>query len=214
MPGTGGVYNLDDHREQRQWARRDAEVHPHDQPGAVDHEREQRELHRRQRRQLRGGDSGFPAPSSSESGALPAGVSFDQAPACLAACRRTERPGIIRSLHRQERCGKRRAQNFTLTVNDAVCIAAPATYRVVPGRRKRDRCEGRNQWNARDGAGYAAGKVGQGFTFNGSTAVVEVPDNAAWDSARTTSRSQAWVKFNAVSGSDVLVGAQRRQRAT
>ena len=56
-----------------------------------------------------------------------------------------------------------------------------------------------------NGAGFAAGKVEQGFTFNGGTSVVEVPDNAAWDFGANEFTIETWVKFNAVSGSDVLV---------
>jgi hypothetical protein len=88
-----------------------------------------------------------------------------------------------------------------------VCAAPPADLLAwFPAEGNAIDVEGGNNGTALNGAGYSNAKVAQGFTFNGSTAVVEVPDNTAWDFASNNFTVQAWVNFAAISGTDVLVG--------
>ena len=47
--------------------------------------------------------------------------------------------------------------------------------------------------------------MNQSFTFNGSTAVVEVPDNDAWDFGANDFTVQTWVNFNATAAIDNFV---------
>jgi hypothetical protein len=49
-------------------------------------------------------------------------------------------------------------------------------------------------------------KVAQGFTFNGSTSVIEVPNAPAWNFGANNFTVQTWVTSPPISGSDVLVG--------
>ena len=102
--------------------------------------------------------------------------------------------------------GSNHVQNFNLTVNDAVCLAAPNNLIAwYPGEGDATDAKGGLNGSALGGAGFAAGKVGQGFTFNGTTAVVQVPNNAAWNFGANAFTLETWVKFNAISGTDILV---------
>ncbi len=59
--------------------------------------------------------------------------------------------------------------------------------------------------SAMNGAGFAAGKVGQAFTFDGVNAVVQVPDNDAWDFGANDFTIETWVNFNAIAAIDNFV---------
>ena len=48
------------------------------------------------------------------------------------------------------------------------------------------------------------GPVGQAFSFVGSDAVVQVPDDAAWNFGSADFTIDTWVYFNAISGTDVF----------
>ncbi len=61
MPGTGGVYHFTVTASNGSGSRCDAGVHAHDQSSAVDHEREQRGLYRRQLRPLHRGNERIPS---------------------------------------------------------------------------------------------------------------------------------------------------------
>ncbi len=141
----------------------------------------------------------------SEEGALPSGVSFtggvlEGAPAEGTA------GNYPLTFTASNGVGSDAAQNFTLTVNDAVCVEAPADLVAwFAGEANALDAQGGRVGAAQNGAAYAAGKVRQGFSFDGANAVVEVPDDAAWAFGANDFTVQTWVKFNAVSGNDVLV---------
>ncbi len=59
--------------------------------------------------------------------------------------------------------------------------------------------------SALNGAGFAAGKVGQAFTFDGANAVVQIPDNDAWDFGANDFTIETWVNFNAIAAIDNFV---------
>ena len=150
--------------------------------------------------------AGFPAPTLSEDGALPAGVTFTPGTAILGGTPAAGTAGNYPiTFTATNGVGDDAVQSFTLTVNDAVCIAPPADLIAwYPGEGDATDVRGGIHGTPLNGAGFAAGKAGQGFTFNGSTAVVQVPDNEAWDFGANAFTIETWVKFNAVSGSDVL----------
>jgi hypothetical protein len=151
--------------------------------------------------------AGFPVPTLSESGALPTGLTFTPETGILAGTPAAGTAGNYPiTFTATNGVGSDAAQTFTLTVNEAVCVAPPADLIAwYPGEGDATDVKGGIHGTPVDGAGFAAGKAGQGFTFDGGTAVVQVPDNDAWDFGANAFTIETWVKFNAVSGSDVLV---------
>ncbi len=151
--------------------------------------------------------TGFPAPTVGlGSGTLPSGVTFN-----ASVLSGTPASGTAGSYPLQftasNGVGSDDVQNFNLTVNDAVCVSAPTNLTAwFPGEGDATDVKGGLNGTALNGAGFAAGKVGQGFTFNGSTAVVQVPDNAAWNFGANDFTVETWVKFNVLTSQDILVG--------
>ena len=102
--------------------------------------------------------------------------------------------------------GSDAVQNFTLTINEPVCMAPPVDLVAwYPAEGDASDVKSGIHGTQLDGADFVAGKAGQAFAFNGSTAVVQMPDNDAWDFGANAFTIETWVKFNAISGSDVLV---------
>lgn len=62
---------------------------------------------------------------------------------------------------------------------------------------------GSNHGTLRNGAGFSAGKVGQAFSFDGSTGFVEIPDAPALRPLSIT--FEAWVAFDTISGIRVVL---------
>ena len=150
--------------------------------------------------------TGYPAPTLSESGALPTGVTFT-----AGALSGTPAAGTAGSypitFTAANGTGSDHVQSFALMVNDAVCTAPPANLVAwYPAEGNAVDVKSGSNGAALNGAGFASGKVFQGFTFNGTTAVIEVPNNAAWDFGANDFTVETWVNFSAISGSDVLVG--------
>jgi hypothetical protein len=150
--------------------------------------------------------TGYPAPTVTESGALPPGVTFN-----AGILSGTPAQGSAGSypitFTASNGVGSDHVQNFALTVNDSVCMVAPADLVAwYPAEGNAIDVESGNTGAALNGAGYANAKAGQGFTFNGSTSVIEVPNAPAWNFGANNFTVQTWVNFAAISGSDVLVG--------
>jgi concanavalin A-like lectin/glucanase superfamily protein/lamin tail-like protein/CotH protein/Ig-like domain-containing protein len=55
------------------------------------------------------------------------------------------------------------------------------------------------------GAGYAAGEAGQGFSFNGSS-YVSVPDSPLWTFGSSDFSIELWAKFSDASGNRIFLG--------
>ncbi len=150
--------------------------------------------------------TGFPAPSVSQSGALPSGVSFT-----ASVLSGTPANGSVGTYPLQftatNGIGSDDVQNFSLTVNDAICLAAPTNLTAwFPGEGDATDVIGGRNGTAMNGAGFASGKVGQGFSFNGGSSQVSVPDDTAWDFGANDFTIETWVKFNAPTSEDVLIG--------
>jgi CSLREA domain-containing protein len=94
----------------------------------------------------------------------------------------------------------------TITVNPTSCTPAPSGMIAWwPGDGNTDDIVGGHNGSLQNGATFAAGKVNQAFAFDGSNAVVQVADNAAWNFGANDFTIDTWVNFNAISGNDVLV---------
>jgi hypothetical protein len=149
---------------------------------------------------------GFPAPTFGATGTLPSAVTF--APSGLLSG--TPDAGTAGSYPLQitaaNGVGSDDVESFTLTVLAPVCVAPPADLVAwYPAAGNAVDAEGGHDGSALNGAGFGNGKVGQAFTFDGANAVVEVPDDPAWDFGSNAFTIETWVNFNAISGSDVLV---------
>ena len=97
-------------------------------------------------------------------------------------------------------------ESFTLNVNDAICIAAPNNLIAwFPAENDASDVVGGINGSAMNGAGFAAGKVNQSFTFDGANSVVQVPDSDAWDFGANDFTVQTWVNFNATAAIDNFV---------
>ena len=150
--------------------------------------------------------SGYPAPTFSASGALPSGVTFVGGVLSGAPAEGTGGSYPI-EVTASNGVGNDATQTFTLTVEAAVCVAPPTDLLAwFPAEGDASDAEFGIHGSALTGAGFAAGKVNQGFTFDGASAVVEVPDDPAWAFGANAFTVQTWVRFDAISGSDVLVG--------
>jgi len=86
----------------------------------------------------------------------------------------------------------------TITDNDVAQCVAPPTGRVASykGEGNAIDSQGTNHGMANGGVTYVAGKVGQGFKFDGANDYVEVPDNASLKPANLT--IETWVKFDSL----------------
>ncbi len=76
--------------------------------------------------------------------------------------------------------GTATSSNAVLTVNPLVCVS-PASGLVSWWRGESNALDqvGGNSGNLLGGAGFASGKVGQGFNFNGTSGYVQVPSSAS-----------------------------------
>ena len=64
---------------------------------------------------------------------------------------------------------------------------------------------GTNNGTLQGGAGYAAGEVGQGFSLNGSSGYVQIPNNHQWAFGTNNFTIELWANFAATSGSRALI---------
>jgi hypothetical protein len=86
------------------------------------------------------------------------------------------------------------------------CVTPPANMvSWWPGDGHANDIQGTHHGTLLNGATYAAGKVGKAFSFDGADAVDQVADDPAWDFPGNDFTIDTWVKFNAVTGTDVFV---------
>ena len=68
---------------------------------------------------------------------------------------------------------------------------------------------GTNNGTLLEGAGYAAGRIGQAFSFNGTTACVRVPNSPAWALGTNDFSIALWAKFSVNSGDQAFLACDR-----
>ena len=94
--------------------------------------------------------------------------------------------------------GSTNSQTAVLTVNPPpYCDPAPSG--IVgwwPGAGNAYDIIGTNNGTLQGGASYASGKVGQAFTFNGSSGYVNIPDSPLLDSFSNNITIELWLKAN------------------
>ncbi|MGD0613948.1 MAG: LamG-like jellyroll fold domain-containing protein [Verrucomicrobiota bacterium] len=64
---------------------------------------------------------------------------------------------------------------------------------------------GTNNGTLLEGAGFAAGRIGQAFSFNGTTACVSVPNSPAWAFGTNDFSIALWAKFSRNSGAQAFL---------
>jgi hypothetical protein len=87
------------------------------------------------------------------------------------------------------------SSNAMLTVNPPP-PCDPALVDWWQGEGNANDIVGNNNGTLAGGAGYAAGEVGQAFSFDGSSGCVSVPDSASLDSFTTSISIELWLKIN------------------
>ena len=96
------------HRAQRRRHRCHAELHAHRESGSGHHQRQQHDLYGGHSGFVHGHATGFPAPTLSESGTLPSGVTFNPATGVLSGTPAAARRQLPPHLHRAQRRRHRR----------------------------------------------------------------------------------------------------------
>ena len=151
--------------------------------------------------------SGYPAPTFSATGTLPGGVTFTPSGVLSGTPAAGTAGSYPLQITATNGIGSNDVESFTLVVVGPVCVAPPADLVAwYPGEGNAIDVKSGNNGTALNGAAFANAKAGQGFTFNGSTSVIEVPNAPAWNFGANNFTMQTWVNFAALSGSDVLVG--------
>ena len=150
--------------------------------------------------------NGFPAPTFSATGTLPNAVTFAPSGLLSGVPDAGTAGNYPLQITATNGVGSDDVENFTLTVLAPVCVTPPADLIAwYPAEANAIDVKNGHNGTPLNGAGFGTGKVGQAFTFDGANAVVEVPDDVAWDFGTAEFTVQTWVKFNAISGADVLV---------
>ena len=86
------------------------------------------------------------------------------------------------------------------------CTAPPANMvGWWPGDGNAVDIQSGNNGTLQNGATFAPGEVAQAFGFDGASAVVEVPNNAAYDFGSSDFTIDTWVNFNDLSGAPAFV---------
>jgi Concanavalin A-like lectin/glucanases superfamily/Putative Ig domain len=142
-----------------------------------------------------------PLSFSLSAGAFPAGITL--APiGHLSGTPALNTPGIWSfTLQVTDATGAFSEQLYTLKISDQV-IAPPGLVSWWQAEGNVQDATGANPGLIRQEAAFAAGKVGQAFSFNGTTAYIEVPDSLT---LRLTSLTlEAWVTFDSPAGIQVI----------
>ena len=94
----------------------------------------------------------------------------------------------------------------TFAVNILPCLDPAPAGMIAWWRGQDDALDatGTNHGTLRGNAAYAAGKVGQGFTFDGSGDYVETPSVPALNFGTGDFTVEFWAKFNSIGGEQVL----------
>ncbi len=92
--------------------------------------------------------------------------------------------------------GSINSTNATLTVNSLLTCDPPPTGLVDWWRAEGDASDsvGTNNGTLNGSAGFAAGEVGQAFSFNGINSYVSIPDSPSLDSLSNAITIEAWMK--------------------
>jgi hypothetical protein len=111
--------------------------------------------------------TGFPSPTFSVTGALPAGVSLAANTGVLSGTPAPDTQGVYNvTMMASNGVGSAASQPFTLTVNAIPCTAAASgLISWLPGNGNASDLLGSNNATMQGGATFAAGKVGQAFNF-------------------------------------------------
>jgi hypothetical protein len=111
--------------------------------------------------------TGFPSPTFSVTGALPAGVSLAANTGVLSGTPAPDTQGVYSiTMMASNGVGSAASQPFTLTVNAIPCTAAASgLISWLPGDGNANDLLGSNNAVMQDGATFASGKVGQAFNF-------------------------------------------------
>ena len=152
--------------------------------------------------------SGFPAPTFSETGALPGGVTLSSA-GVLSGTPNADTDGSYPiTINASNGVGSDATQPFTLTVNAVTCTPPPPNMiSWWPGDGNASDLVGGHDGTFGGGANAnAIGEVVKAFQFQGGAEVVTVPNSAVYDFGANPFTIDTWVKFNNISGSDILVG--------
>ena len=151
--------------------------------------------------------SGFPAPTFSETGPLPGGVTLSSS-GVLSGTPDADTDGSYPiTITASNGVGSDATQSFTLTVNPTTCTAPPPnmiSWWAGDGNAS-DLVGGHDGTFAGGANSNNAGEVGNAFLFQGGNDVVTVPNSTAYDFGVNEFTIDTWVSFNSVSGSDVLV---------
>jgi subtilisin-like proprotein convertase family protein len=151
--------------------------------------------------------TGKPTPSINEAGALPLGVGFIDNGDGTATLSGTPDPGTEGTYNLSFTASNGLApdanQSFTLTVDPAatpVCVAPPADMvSWWPGDGNANDIRGLNDGAFQGTATFAAAEVGQGFSLNGTTDYVEIPDSPSLDITGQIT-IDAWIQPTVVTG--------------
>jgi hypothetical protein len=106
------------------------------------------------------------------------------------------------------------SDQFTITINAATCYPAPAGMVAWYKANNNPLDIFGDDGTEQGGAGYTSGKVGQAFSFNGSTSYVAIPDSPNWDFGTGDFSVDGWINTTDPTVPERLVGAGNIQDGT
>ena len=145
--------------------------------------------------------SGFPAPTFSASGTLPSGVTLSSSGVLSGTPAAGSGGAYPITITASNGVGSNAQQSFTLNVTAAVCSAPPAdaiSWFAAEGNAKD--LLGANDGSFTGTAAYAPGKVGQAFSFAGSSFVSVPANSGSLNLTGSAVTIEGWINPTATAG--------------